>query len=73
MSYGESLAALRGYVTAGEEPSFKAPPGQVRLDVTHDILGTSNSRNFPLEMLIGSVKDKLQQSVGTSPIFMKLR
>lgn len=101
-TYGESLAALRDYVTGGQEPHLHAPAGQVnsllflyshflfdcflffysflflyccficwliividhtivqvRLDVSHSYLGNSNTRNFPLNVPIGSIKDRV--------------
>ena len=98
MSYGEQLAALRDYVTGVPEPNLQAPAGQVRLDVSHSLLGNSNTRNFPLNGTILDVKARvlflsspaprffspltrifsyiilqLQQSVGTAPVFMRLR
>lgn len=59
MSYGESLAALRDYVTGGHEPNLHAPAGQVRLDVSHSFLGNSNTRNFALNAPIGTMKDRV--------------
>eukprot|EP01111_Echinosteliopsis_oligospora_P008445 TRINITY_DN2411_c0_g1_i1.p1 TRINITY_DN2411_c0_g1~~TRINITY_DN2411_c0_g1_i1.p1 ORF type:complete len:250 (-),score=66.44 TRINITY_DN2411_c0_g1_i1:33-782(-) len=72
MSYGESIEALRAYVTGGNEPDYKAPAGQVRLEVSSSELGLSNSRNFPLDISIAEFKSKLQLLVGTAPIFMEL-
>eukprot|EP00026_Physarum_polycephalum_P013528 Phypoly_transcript_13940.p1 GENE.Phypoly_transcript_13940~~Phypoly_transcript_13940.p1 ORF type:complete len:251 (+),score=44.55 Phypoly_transcript_13940:252-1004(+) len=72
MSYGEQLAALRDYVTGAQEPNLHAPAGHVRLDVSHSLLGNSNTRNFSLTGTILDLKVKLQQSVGTAPAFMKL-
>lgn len=42
-TYGESLAALRDYVTGGAEPNYKAPLGEVRLDMTHSVIGKWNN------------------------------
>jgi len=74
-TYGESLAALREYVTGGQEPQHHAPEGQVRLEVTHSVLSGNlgTSRNYPLSDTIANFKDKLQRLVGTSPAYMKLQ
>jgi len=50
-----------------------APEGQVRLAVSHSVLmGNENYKNFPLNSTISQFKQKLQLTVGTDPIFMKL-
>ena len=60
MSYGEQLAALRAYVTGGQEPELHAPAGEVRLNITHNLLGMSHSRNFPLTISISDFKDRVR-------------
>jgi hypothetical protein len=66
MSYGEQLAALRDYVAGAQEPNFHAPAGQVRLDVSHTLLGNSNTRNFSLSATILDLKARVFHS-STSP------
>jgi len=74
-TYGESLEALRNYVTGGQEPQYHAPEGQVRLAITHSVLPGSmgNTRNYSLTASIADLKSKLQMIVGTSPSFMRLQ
>jgi len=51
-----------------------APEGQVRLSVSHSVIGGSeNYKNFPLDLTIAKLKDKLYTIVGTEPQFQKLQ
>lgn len=60
-TYGESLAALRDYVTGGQEPVHHAPEGQVRLEVTSSVLGGTmgQAKNFPLTDTVLAFKEKV--------------
>eukprot|EP00299_Pterocystis_sp_00344_P011403 c5314_g1_i2.p1 GENE.c5314_g1_i2~~c5314_g1_i2.p1 ORF type:complete len:282 (-),score=70.60 c5314_g1_i2:384-1193(-) len=73
----EDIKQLREYVVAGEDTIASAPEGQVRLEITHSVLGglggrTNMFKNFRLDCTIFEVKELVHLHVGTSPEYMKL-